>query len=363
MRINKLAGIVLAAALTVCNSATALAGLQANKIEISSQIGDNGPERFFGDTHVEFVFEEYDPVTTLIPVYQNVSRWMGEEYNEASLLFLSVAAAETAIPANADWLLVSGFQNGQAFVKEKSTGHLVRIDMTGTETGRFLINEEITALYRLPASSQYAFYYITGKTGGSTWAPENLKVVFVAESGAQKVVNLQGNYWNTGDFAANGYMPLFKMTGTYTTQWKIEGSDHWNDLDHYNMEQMDYLDVNGEIHQGAMPAYQQEAEKEYIPEPYDIGLPLDRTTSIYTYTGGNYDLKRVDNVSGLGDIYEIYDKAGNATGVKICSIAFGAENFVIARSIDPNYDYKKYPVDDSLYTAPYCIYYIGDTLD
>lgn len=364
MKVKKLAGIVLAAALMVCNGTTAMAGLEAGKIEISAKVGDKGPQRLWGDTHVEFVFEAYDPVTTLIPVYQNVSiktEKKYEEYNEASLLFFSVAAAETAIPAHADWLLVSGFQNGQAFVKEKSTGQLVRIDMTGTETGRFLINGEIAELYSLPASSQYAFYCITGKAGGGSWEPEDLKAVFVAENGTQKVVDLQGNYWKTGDFAANGYMPLFKTTGTYITRWQWEGSEHWNDVINYNIEQIDYLDVNGEIHEGAMPAYQEEEEKEYIPEPYDIGLPLDRTTKVYTYTGGNYDLKLVDHIFGVGDIYEIFDKAGNATGVKVSSIAFGAENFIIARSIDPNIDYTKYTANNASYDLPYCIYYIADT--
>lgn len=360
MKIKKTAALILTAALTMGSAFVSLAGIQVVQgTEISTKVGDDRMNNTFGSSHVEFVFKEFDPASGLLPVYQNTSLWMGEEYKDASLLFLNTSG-EVAIPANGNWRLVSGFQSGQAFVKEVSTGNLVRLDTSGQETGRFPVAEEITKLTVLPGTSQYSFFYITGTQGGALSESKDLKAVFVQENGASKTVELQDVYWNIGDFEANGFAPLFKMTGTYDTQWQVVGADSWQTLTHYNTQQTDYLDVNGTIHSGSMPGYQEKEAQEYIPKPYDIGLPFDRTTETYTYRAASYELRKIDNVFHLGDIYEIYDKSGAGTGVKIYSIAFGTDSFVIARAFDPAYA-ENYDMAQPKPEPPYYIYYINQT--
>lgn len=358
MKIKRPAAIILTAALMMSGTITSLAGVQVTQgTEISTKVGDDRLNNTFGSKPAKFLFKEFDPASGLLPVYQNVSMWMGQEYDEASLLFLNTSG-EVAIPANRNWRLVSGFQKGQAFVKEVSTGSLVRVNTAGQETGRFAVGEEITELTVLPDTSSYSFCYMTGKAGGNTSQPENFKVVFVDKNGGSKTVELQGNYWNIGEFEANGYAPLFKMTGTYDTQWRIEGAENWETLTRYNTQQTDYLDINGVIHSGSMPGYQEKAAPEYIPEPYDIGLPLDRTTQTYTYRASGYDLKKVKTESFLGDIYEICDKSGQGTGVMIYSMAFATDSFVIGRAYDSEY-VKNYNFTQPDPQPPYCFFYIN----
>ncbi len=358
MKMKKTAALLLTAAFGAGTAFTSLAGIQVVQgTEISTKVGDDGMNNTFGSNNVQFVFKQFDPASGLLPVYQNVSLWQGEEYNEAKLLFLNTSG-EVAIGANGNWRLVSGFQNGQAFVKEVSTGNLVRINTSGQETGRFVVGEEITKITALPAGSKYAFVYMTGKAGGELNEPENYKAVFVEEGGNAKALELQGTYWEMGEFESNGYAPLFKVTGTYNTQWQIEGASTWQTLTHYNTDQTDYVDVNGDIHSGSMPGYQPKEKPEYIPQPYDIGLPLDRSTAVYTYSAGLYDMKKVGSESIIGDIYEIYDKSGEGTGVKISSLVFGGDNFVIARAYDPNY-VKNYNFVNPTPKPSYYIYYIN----
>ena len=358
MKMKKAAAFLLTAAFAAGSAFTSLAGIQVVQgTEISTKVGDDGKNDLFGSNNVQFVFKQFDPASGLLPVYQNVSLWQGEEYNEAKLLFLNTSG-EVAIAANGNWRLISGFQNGQAFVKEVGTGNLVRINTSGQETGRFAVGEEITEVTVLPAGSEYSFFYTTGKAGGDLNEPENYKAVFVKEDGNTRTLELQGTYWEIGDFEGNGYAPLFKVTNTYNTRWQIEGASTWETLTHYNTDQIDYVDVNGNIHSGSMPGYQPKEKPEYIPQPYDIGLPLDRSTAVYTYRAGSYDLKKAGSESILGDIYEIYDKSGAGTGVKICSVVFGTDSFVIARAYDPNYE-KDYNFASPSPKPSYYIYYIN----
>ncbi len=360
MKIKKTAALILAASLTLGSAITSLGGIQVVQgTEISTKVGDDRTNTF-GTTDIKFVFKEFDPASGLIPVRQIPPTWMEwgeEERDDSRLLFLNTSG-EIAIPVNENWRLVSGFQSGQAFVREASTNALVRIDTAGQETGRFSIEENIARLMVLPDSSPYAFCCITGKAGGAVSESENFKALFVEENGSVKTVELQGTYWDMGQFESNGYAPLFKVTGTYDTQWRIEGAENWETVTHYNTAQIDYLDVNGVIHSGSMPGYVEKEAPEYIPAPYDIGLPFDNTTKEYIYRAASYELRKVDFVSGMGDIYEIFDKSGAGTGVKIYSIAFGTDSFVIARAFDPAYE-ENFSLDRL--KPPYYIYYINQT--
>lgn len=360
MKIKKTAALILAASLTLGSAITSLGGIQVVQgTEISTKVGDDRTNTF-GTTDIKFVFKEFDPASGLIPVRQippTWREWGEEERDDSRLLFLNTSG-EIAIPVNENWRLVSGFQSGQAFVREASTNALVRIDTAGQETGRFSVEENIARLMVLPDSSPYAFFCITGKAGGPVSESENFKALFVEENGSVKTVELQGTYWDMGQFESNGYAPLFKVTGTYDTQWRIEGAEDWETVTHYNTAQIDYLDVNGVIHSGSMPGYVEKEAPEYIPAPYDIGLPFDNTTKKYIYRAASYELRKVDFVSGMGDIYEIFDKSGAGTGVKIYSIAFGTDSFVIARAFDPAYE-ENFSLDRL--KPPYYIYYINQT--
>lgn len=349
MRKKTLTAVILAAALTLGNSMAGFAALKvAQSSEISSNIGDPRGNNPFYDIFAEILFEYFDPVSGLIPV--RIGPFGHGFINvEDSILFFNTAG-QTVIPANNNWELSCGFKNGQALVKEKNTGNFIVLNPSGEEIGRIVPKEDCQTPYvlPLPAKSQYQYRFISGRAGDELSPPLNLKVIFATTNGEQKVVDLQEKYWSIGEIYDNGYSPLFKRTGSYYIISSLGGGVR---IEHYIMEQEDYIDENGIIYAGPMPGYQKNQDSNVNDS---VSLPFDKEKN--AYIGSIYEIQKIRKES-YGDIYEIYDKAGNGTGIELYSIAGACEQFIIARPHDPScfVDFNSESI-----LPPYYIYYISE---